>query len=68
MRAFITDAKDHNIKLLPPLLGVSNWDFDVHSNDSIILGLGMIKGLGKAIGPHLENLNVNKYSNISIST
>ena len=64
MRAFITDAKAHNIELLPPQLGVSKWDFEVKSKDSIVLGLGMIKGLGKAIAPHLQNIDVGNYSNI----
>lgn len=59
LRAFMRDTSAYGIKLSPPSLGKSSWEFSVSSDKEILLGLGCIKGLGKAVAPHLENITVD---------
>jgi DNA polymerase-3 subunit alpha len=59
LRAFMRDAQANGIKLSPPTLGKSDWEFSVSSDKEILLGLGCIKGLGKAVAPHLRGIDVD---------
>lgn len=49
------DAKNNNIKLLPPDINFSNYVFTVDKEKEIRYGLGAIKGVGEKAAKSIEN-------------
>lgn len=44
----IKDIQKRNLKIIPPDINMSCWNFFVDKNNNIVYGLGAIKGLGKS--------------------
>ncbi|CUR53137.1 DNA polymerase III subunit alpha [Buchnera aphidicola (Tuberolachnus salignus)] len=55
----IQDIKKRNLKINPPDINRSNWNFFVDSDKTIIYGLGAIKGLGKSSIKIIESVRCN---------
>ena len=55
LKAFIYDTEKHGIRLLPPDIRKSKSDFTIVDDNTILIGLNAIKGLGKDIVNHLMN-------------
>lgn len=55
LKAFIYDTERHGIKLLPPDIRKSKVDFTIINEETILIGLNAIKGLGADIVNHLMN-------------
>lgn len=46
---FINECKQMNLKVLPPSINRSSYEFTVDGDNTIIYGLGAIKGVGEAV-------------------
>ena len=57
LRAFIRDAEKHEINILPPSLTESGWEYTVVNSNTIRMGLGCVKGLGKSFAKDLDRVN-----------
>jgi len=54
---FIDDCKDLHLKILPPDINRSEYKFSVQDDETILYGLGAIKGVGEAA---IESITQNK--------
>lgn len=64
LRAFMRDADKHEINILPPDLRQSRWEFIVVNDDTILMGLGAVKGLGESFARSIETIDWPTHDNI----
>ena len=56
LSALIRDADRHDIKILPPSITESGWEFSVVNNNTIRMGIGCVKGIGRDFSEMILNI------------
>ena len=62
--AFIHDARNHGINVLPPSLRDCSWNFKVQDRFNIRIGLGGLKGIGQDVAEKLSELEFGDETNL----
>ncbi len=58
---FVEDARNHNIEVIPPCVNRSRAECFVNDDGAIVLGLSMVKGVGKSGSKAQENAPYKSY-------
>jgi len=59
LKAFIYDAREHNINILPPDIRNCSWEFKPEKDNSIRIGIGGVKGIGEEPTKILVESNIS---------